>query len=140
MLARVKKYMYMTNESNLLLQDCPRLIGQVTVSCLAHPHSLNFSRTKLNINLTSLGTPVIFPVLTCPTLWTELILQSELSKPIASGLGYSPSSSTYMLSVNCGPSNATQLQAQTCTEKCIIILKHYPILLIILRKVLLDFL
>lgn len=83
------------------------------------PHSLIFSQTKLNINLIS-------QVLTCPTVWTELILQSELSKPIASGLGYSPSSSTYMFSVNCGPSNTTQLQAKTCTEKCISILKHYP--------------
>jgi len=124
----------MTNESNVLLQDSPRLIGQVTVSSLAHPHSLIFSRTKLNINQTSLGTPVIFTVLTCPTLWTELILQSELSKPIASGLGYSPSSRTYIFSVNCGPSNTTQLQAQTCTEKCIIILKHYD------YTILLDFL
>lgn len=52
--------------------------------------------------------------LTCPAVWMDRKLQSEDRKPMASVLGYSPSSRMYMFSVNWDPSYATQL---TCSMK-----------------------
>ena len=39
-------------------------------------------------------------ILTCPVVCMERTVQSEDRKPMASALGYSPSSNTYMFSVN----------------------------------------
>lgn len=50
-----------------------------------------------------------YTVLTCPVVCMERMIESEDRKPMATVLGYSPSSSTYMLSLNWAPSYATQL-------------------------------
>lgn len=47
--------------------------------------------------------------LTCPAVRMDRKLESEDRKPMASVLGYSPSSRMYMFSVNWDPSYATQL-------------------------------
>lgn len=56
-------------------------------------------------------------ILTCPAVCIERMWDSEDRMPMASVLGYSPSSRTYMFSVNCSPSYATQL-TQTHTHIC----------------------
>lgn len=43
-------------------------------------------------------------VLTCPIVWMEQMVESEDRRPMASVLGYSPSSRTYISSVNWAPS------------------------------------
>lgn len=48
-------------------------------------------------------------ILTCPAVCMERMLESADRKPMASVLGYSPFSNTYMFSVNWAPSNMTQL-------------------------------
>lgn len=56
--------------------------------------------------------------LTCPVVCMEQMVESEDRKPMASVLGYSPSSSTYMLSVKRAPSYATQLTDKDTHTHC----------------------
>lgn len=53
---------------------------------------------------------VLKTILTCPVVCTDRMMESDDKRPMASVLGYSPWSSTYMFPLNLVSSYATQLK------------------------------